>query len=206
MVKRNALLSDYLIFFLAIESASLWLYEIHEIIGWQGLNWLNEDLYSPFVVFFLASMVYLLPFIKKRPYLLGKIFVSLIILYPVNLLSYELGKSLCYNFFGRLIFPGSRMEEFLFLGQITMLYVFVAFAYWFTTHLFFKENSKWNILLIAVLLPLAIPLSMLTIYFFPGFGTNTGFIDAVKMGYPIFWTIMMLGVSGILIERQADLS
>ena len=74
-----------------------------------------------------------------------------------------------------------------------------------TTHKLIKKNKKINVLFITLLLLLIIPLSLLTIQIYTGFGHGTDWIDAVKMGYPIFWTTMFLGLIGLIISSQKNL-
>jgi hypothetical protein len=49
---------------------------------------------------------------------------------------------------------------------------------------------------------MTIPLSLITILLIPGFGHQTGWIDAVKMGYPVFWVTVLLGVAGVWIKER----
>ncbi len=45
-------------------------------------------------------------------------------------------------------------------------------------------------------------LSTGTVDFFPGYGNSTTFIDAIKMGYPFFWIVIIMGQIGFLTEKK----
>jgi hypothetical protein len=194
-----------IIFLFAFLGNVIWLCEIVGIVGWHGLTWLRTVLYSPYPGILTAAMAFMVPFLLNRPLKKKNIFIPLLIFSTANLLCFEAGRIICYMLY--------RMGFFFdvknFIAEVLIvagLYLLLGFTYKITSAIFIRKNTKKNILLISFLLPMAIPLSLLTIEINAGFGTGTGWVDAVKMGYPIFWTTMLLGISGILIEGQPDIS
>jgi hypothetical protein len=193
-----------IIFLLAFAGNAIWLYEVVKIVGWQGLTWLNIRLYSPYFGCLLAACAYLVPFLISRRLNLKNIFISMIILFSTNLICFELGKGLCYSTFAHFPLPGFSLPFKIYLLDSVLLYLFLGLIYKITTGKFIKKSWKVNMLFIALILVFANPLSIISIEINSGYGTGTSWIDAIKMGYPIFWTTILLGISGILIERQPD--
>ncbi len=128
-------------------------------------------------------------------------------LYSINVICFYLGKQLCYEMYSRFGWlSGTSTEIILIPFQGLALFIFLGLSYWLTAHKLLKKNKKINVFFITILLLLSIPLSLLTIQINSGFGSGTGWVDAVKMGYPVFWITMLLGLSGLLITRQTELT
>ena len=70
------------------------------------------------------------------------------------------------------------------------------------SNVWMKKNKKANAIFIDLFALLTIPLSMISVKVIPGFGSGSDWIDAVKMGYPVFWMIASLGISGLMISKQ----
>ena len=201
MTTRNISIAMTIILILSTIGMSVWLFEILKIKSWYGLNWLSGQLYSPYIATLIAVFAFMTPFIFNKQTTTKKIILAIIILYAANMLCFEAGKQLCYAMYCSFCFRTSKDSIFLFTIATT-LFAFLGFAYWFVTNKLIKKNKNINMLTITLLALAVIPLSLLTIQVNTGFGTNTDWIDSVKMGYPIFWTITALGLSGILIAKQ----
>lgn len=196
-------ISLIIIFVFSILGLGLWLYEIVEIKTWFGLNWLSEPLYSPFLAALFAVFAFMTPFIVNKQLTIKKALVSISILYTINIICFQIGKQLCFEMYSRFFwFSETTSNTLLIPIKGLFLFIFLGFAYWLTTYKLIKENKKINLFFITVLLLLTIPLSLLTIQINTGFGSGTNWVDAVKMGYPIFWISMLLGFSGLIISKQ----
>ena len=69
--------------------------------------------------------------------------------------------------------------------------------------MFHNVTSRWlvrvkqlQIILLAILS--VYPLCVFTVKMFPGYGNGNNFVDAVKMGYPYFWIVLLMGLCGIV--------
>ncbi len=209
MAIRKILTSAIIIFFLASVGMALWLYEIAEIKTWCSLNWVREELYSPFFISLIPVLAFMTPFFVNRQLAALSSIISIIILYAANMICFLIGAQLCYEQYDKLFLLVLSSDEHYFIFATLKgfsLYLFLGFTYWLTTHTFLKKNKKINAFFITLLLVLTIPLSLLTIQINTGFGSGTDWVDAVKMGYPIFWTTMLLGLTGIIIARQPNIS
>lgn len=201
MTTRNFWISTALIIFLSLAGLGLWLYEIFKLKGWYSLNWLDGQLYSPYVATLMAVLAFMTPFIISKQVNAKKIILPAIILYVVSILYFEAGKKLCYALYCRFCFWA--MKELIMIFSATfILFAFLSISFWLVTDKLIRRNKKINMLFIGIITFAAIPLSLLSIQLNPGFGSQTGWIDTVKMGYPIFWITLLLGFSGILIARQ----
>ena len=191
-----------LILILALACIIIWLFEILEIKGWFGLDWLDGHLYSPYAITLLVVFAYLTPFLIHRQANPNRLFFLVLLLCGVGILGFEAGKRLSAVPYSR--FGSWDAESILILSIMTIaLFLFLGISFWFVTHRWIKKNSRKNIFLISFLAVTPIPLSLLMvkIYNFGG-PTDTGWIDAVKMGYPFFWIATALGLAGTLIARQ----
>lgn len=207
MITGRIWISLIIIFVFSILGLGLWLYEIVEIKTWFGLNWLSEPLYSPFLAALFSVFAFMTPFFVNKQLTIKKALVSIIILYTINIICFQIGKQLCFEIYNRFFwFSETTSTTLLIPVKGLFLFIFIGFAYWLTTHKLIKENKKINIFFITTLLLLTIPLSLLTIQINSGFGAGTGWVDAVKMGYPVFWISMLLGFSGLMIIRQPFLN
>lgn len=204
MTTRNLWTTMTVIFLLSIVGMGLWLFEILQIKSWYGLNWLSGSLYSPHIATFIAVFAFMTPLIISRQVAIKKIVTPTFILYAASILCFEVGKQLCYKLYCRFCF-WTTIDIVIILSIAFTLFIFLGLSYWLTTQTLIKRNKKVNILYTTTLLLLTIPLSLVTVQVNPGFGSGTGWVDAVKMGYPIFWITIMLGLSGIIIAVQNPL-
>ena len=206
MTKEKIGLSLIFIFVFSSLGMGLWLYEIVEIKKWAGLNWLSDQLYSPFIAALLAVFAFITPFLVNKQLTLKNAIVSINIFYTVNIICFQIGKDLCYELYSRFWLLSGTSTHFLLIPFIGLaLFIFLGLSYWFITHKLIKKNKKINVLFVTLLLLLSVPLSLLTIQVNSGFGSGTDWVDTVKMGYPIFWITMLLGFSGLLIARQPNI-
>ena len=202
-IEKN-LISAILIFFLSSLGMALWLYEIVEIKTWNSLSWLNGQLYSPFLATLFSVFSFMTPFFINKKLTVKKAIIPFIIFFTINIICFQIGKFLCYKMNSKcwwLSNKGTINNTIVMILTALSLFIFLGFSYRLTTCKLMKMNKTINTFFITFLLLLAIPLSLLTIQINPGFGSGTDWVDAVKMGYPIFWISMLLGLIGIILAR-----
>lgn len=206
MTTRNLWITTTIIFILSTVGMSSWLYEIVEIKGWYSLNWLSGQLYSPYIATLFSVFAFMAPFFINRQLTPKNTIICIIIFYMTNIICFEIGKQLCYAMYSKFWWLSGTTSDIIIMALIALfLFIFLGFTYRLTTHKFIKRNRKISTLFITLLLLLITPLSLLTIQINSGYGHGTDWVDAVKMGYPIFWTTILLGVSGIIIAGQKNL-
>lgn len=203
MTTPKTLTAMFVITLLSLLGVGLWLYEMMEIQSWYSLAWLYNQLYSPVVVISITVASFLTGIIISKNFAGTKrLGIGFILLYLVSGLSYWVGKNFCYFIYRFMAPPGILLSTIVFF--VIAVFLFLGFMYWLILHQTVRANKKQNILLIAFLSFLCVPLSLLTVYFFKGLGSGSEWIDAVKMGYPIFWITLLLGIAGIVIAQQAE--
>lgn len=205
----NILISLILIVSLALTGFRIWLYEILVVKGWYGLNWLSKgSIYSSYLITLLVVFAFMLPFILYRHIAIRKFFFLTILFYLISVIYYEVAKqATCTFLFGRCsasIFHSNKFLGYLFIPSIFIL-PFFGRVYWSIVNKFIFKNKKSNRHIISTLVFLTIPFSLLTIQIDPGYGSGTDWIDAIKMGYPVFWITIFFGLSGVFIARQPEL-
>jgi membrane protein YdbS with pleckstrin-like domain len=67
---------------------------------------------------------------------------------------------------------------------------------------FLGRVSRWTVLYVAAAFVLVVLASLLTIQLFPALNRFTDFIHAVKMGYPAFWTVVLVSGAVALGRRH----
>jgi hypothetical protein len=182
----------------------LWLYEILQIKSWTGLLWLNGYMISVFLIIPLtvSSYVLTLRLVVKTSF--KNLIISLLGLSIISLISFHIAREIFYainsRFFG---FTSSH-----FFSIITVLTVIIVpnliycFGYYFMTNRFLIKIRKMTIFLFIGSIVLSIIFGLITVNINSGFGSGSTFIDSVKMGYPIFWLNIFLGIIAIIIPKM----
>lgn len=190
---------------LSLAAWGLWLYEINYVKGWYGLTWLDGSLFSPYYITALVVLSFLLPFILNKIRETRFFISAFVLLYIISWICYVGGKLVCYEMYARFVgsYPGELRALFI---SSALLFLACGLGYRFVTHKLITPLQKRKAVYLSFSLILVIPLSLLTVYLFPGFGDGKDWIDAVKMGYPVFWVTIILGYSGYLLSEPKVIS
>jgi hypothetical protein len=200
MTRRQILFSVGSFLLCAWASIGLWLYEITQIIGWVSLAWLRQPLYSVFPIIGFATFSFLLPvFWAARP---GgwRAFACAASVYAASLAGFYAGKEVVVSLYSAWFVSADYYVEVYGHG-LFVHFLFTAVLY--ACVRVFVGKIPWRYgLWIFLLFLCTLPLSLLTVYLLPGFGHQIGLVDAVKMGYPAFWTNITLGLAGLLTAKS----
>jgi hypothetical protein len=194
--------SSLIIFLLALTANILWLSEICLVKGWAGLQWLNGTLYSPYLSTLLCVMSFTTPFLLSGTRFNTKFVFSAALLFLCSLFLYEAGHIINEIVYSRFSVFISATNRDLLVYTTLCLFPLLGFSYWLITDKLIRKNRETNLLLICIITALVIPLSLLTICLYSGFGSQTGWVDAVKMGYPVFWMTLLMGISGHICVKR----
>lgn len=180
----------------AILNISFWLFEIVVIKKWASLNWLKSPLYAPYAIVLLTTIAHLAP--MQLHYRASRInwFISVSGLYLFSLAEFYAGKQLCYALYSRYWII-TKIDLAIGCTAIGLLFGGLAAACLVSAKQLHRDTNYKSVLANAVLLTCVIPLSLLSIKLIPGYGAGSGWIDAVKMGYPAFWITILLGVAAL---------
>lgn len=185
---------------LGVFSLAIWLYEINTIIGWNSLNWLQQELYSVYIITLLAVISYLLPIARISKVGMKKVFACGITMYMVALGSFLLARTVFYDLYSRV--PNSINLSTWSIWKLFGIVSLVAVVFFLLKQWFLDATDRFHILTLVVALIAVVPMSLITIEYIPGFGVEDHFVDAVKMGYPVFWTNVLLGITSFLMSRK----
>lgn len=179
---------------LALVANALWLGEIFWIVGWEGFSWISHLHYSVFVIALLAVVAYVLPFrmLHRTPWIyVGQ---AILEIYPATLIAFFLAKTLLFSihtqFFGYLNYSAM-------VALLIVVVLLISFSIHLVTSKLLRRVRFTQGIYVAVGIMLALPLSFATIRIFPAWATSHSFVDAVKMGYPFFWIVLLMGFLGI---------
>ncbi len=183
-----------IILVLAIISNGVWLFEIVKKTGGYGAEWLKVDLLSPIIMSICVALAYITPFWIGYQRIDGRIILTTLTYCMINLSTY---------FLTSIILRGSLAETSvaLHLLKIVVLALFAG-GYFYVTDQLIMPLEKKRIALFGFSAIGILLLSWATILFIKGYGTNTSFLNAFKMGYPYFWAAIILGFVGIFLVES----
>lgn len=194
--------SLFIIFPLATASLAIWLFEITKIIGWEGLQWLETELFSPYIICCLAAASFMTPMLLKYRKIDGKIILTFLTFSLINLIAFFLAEVFFKGIYSRADLVGNKYA-FYFLG--VMVFFGFSLGYYLVTHYLIVNMPKLFAIVFATSEVLMFLLAIITVYFIRGFGSHYALIDAIKMGYPQFWVCILLGLSGVfIIAKNAE--
>lgn len=185
-------------FVLGLGSWLLWHYELELRAGWAGLAWLDiEHYYSIWWGLFACSFCFVFTSwsIRNTPLWLGGI--ALCLLFLLSLLGFYLAKSIFYalfqpDFFSR---PDSESYRIKLASGLLLLVSGTGSAFFFIKQrLLFRSNPLHILTFIFVLFTL-VPASLGSVELLLNWSNGERFVDAVKMGYPLFWSPILLGTT-----------
>lgn len=196
----------FLMLLLAFFAQTLWLNWILETYGWNNTSWGNPFDLPVFIINAFAILGYCLPFwnSKKcsRSSILEKIKVFSL-LYSIGYVGFFLATGLLMFVF-RARFGWDRVSLFIFIGILfSLLYTIIYLIYRVSKYAWGQILPMQNGLLVIGVIA-CIMISQVQVFFFQGRGDryDTGFEDAIKMGYPFFWIIIIMTLIGIITEQK----
>jgi hypothetical protein len=206
--KRNIILLVSIIL-LAVLGNIIWLSEILYRFSWVSLGWVRYPLYSPYLLAAFPAFAFLLPFILVKRIDAKRIYSGMFILYGINLLFYHLGDKLLRMTFGRFgiffITIDSDFEAYstaiLILLPIVLFLLF-GICYFLTVKYLIVKIKPITILMFSLSIGLVLFLSIWTYKNLPITTDTERYYNAVKAGYPVFWTIILMGLCGFFVEKR----
>ncbi|WCL82489.1 hypothetical protein PPO43_05170 [Saprospira sp. CCB-QB6] len=192
-------LAIFLSYLLACLAWSLWQFELNFLVGWGGTHWLHVPFYTTPIICGIAAISYMLPlFIWGRNIPLYKYWTIFFLLMGSSWGAYSLAYLAFANLYSKIHFGDTGF----LVGSALFVLVFLESIVFWATRTFFGRSPSFHILSLAFMFIMCVPLSLISIDFFPAFGGGHNFIDAVKMGYPIFWVCLQLGILSYAIHRR----
>jgi hypothetical protein len=182
----------------------LWILEIIQIKGWTGLNWLSGYMNTVILIIPLTVLAFILSLRLFEKVLLKNLITSFLLLSIISWISYEIAREFLYEINSRFFgFSNSlTISIIIVLTGILVPNLFYSIGYYYITNRFLIKIQKMTILLFFGSIVFSIIFGLITLNINSGFGSGTTFIDSVKMGYPIFWLNIFLGLIVIIIIKM----
>ncbi|CAA6826126.1 MAG: Unknown protein [uncultured Aureispira sp.] len=179
--------------FIGVISLLMWWYELHQVIGGSGFGWLEESLRSIYLISFLIVLAFILPMRIELKMPIGWGLFYILLLYGASLGTYFLTKQIFYNLYTKGLIGGDTKIITLSIWKLLATVILLSAIYFIPMRHFHRKTDGMHILTIMVAMISVIPASLISIEQIPLWSAETAFIDAVKLGYPIFWMPIFLG-------------
>jgi hypothetical protein len=170
----------------------LWLGEVVWIKGWTGLAWLSGFNWSAVPICFLVVAVASYLVTERATWRNRLAFVASG--FVLAMAAFVAARAAAFDLFSFKFFYGQSINwwavrDLLFIA-LAGIAVSVGLAV--AAGRFLTPVRGWTVLLLAAALLLALPLSLVTIEIFPALNGSDDAIHSVKMGYPVFWTALLV--------------
>jgi hypothetical protein len=183
---------------LGIASLAMWLTEIRVYIGWEGIEWIRRDLKSVYIITLFIVLSYVLPVvIISKPKWFNSL-ISIVLLYVFSLISYFVSKWIFKQLYTKM---GDETHVVYVWYLILVVTIVAGIFYYLKQFLLFKSEIFHVMTIIAVFISI-VPASLITIEWVKGFSVIESFVEAVKMGYPIFWLNVLMGLVSYSMARK----
>lgn len=179
---------------LALIANALWLVELLQVIGWEGMDWVSYLHYSVFIIALFAVAAYVLPFRWIHHISWMQIGQAALETYPATVVAFFLAKTILFSIYTRLY---GYLNGNMLLLLLVVVVLLISFSIHFVTKKSLRRVRWGHGFFVAAGIVTVVPLSIMTVRFFPGFSEEASFVSAVKMGYPFFWIVVMMGVLGL---------
>lgn len=181
---------------LAVSAWGLWISEILYFTGWNSLNWLRKSLFSPYLILILFTFSFLNPIlqIRRTEEKLNPVFPALI--FAAALICFFSSEVLMKLSYCRSCFLSETQIWLIYSGLVSDCFIF-GFVIQRITENYSGKMPRGFGVIIALGTVFAAVLSMATVQIFPGYGKGKDWVDAVKMGYPVFYSVLLTGLSSV---------
>ena len=190
-------------------SWTAWLGEVLYVKGWQGLRWLDGYPTASVLGVVCVVLSVALPIHVSRGSGLRRVALFVAVSSPIALLSFELARSSLHALHSRsvgfmqLAGETAMARDFVLANAGGLLGAAALTAVGFTIAArAILAPVNWRMAgLFLLALAFVWPMSVLTIWAFPALSGATDYLSAVKMGYPVLWTNVLMALASGLGSR-----
>lgn len=173
----------------ALIAWSMWWTEIWWVKGWNSLAWLSGYNWSAIPICLCIAAVSSIALGRAIPPMQRLRFVAIAAL--LMWAAFDIGRAALFEV-GTAWTTRSGLLFDTWLASLLLADVGVAFALFFCAHKLIAPLRPWTGLLLLLALSAVAPLSAVTIHLIPALRGQTDAVHAVKMGYPVFWTALLV--------------
>ncbi len=192
---------------LAFLGLGCWLHEVLVVRGWEGLAWLSSFPLAAIPGCLFVVLASLVPVWGLAAVLRWKVGLYGVLAWGVALGSFTIARAAMYSSFGRFgmmlaMHPDTRVSYLLSVfGWLFLALVLTSAGMGLGVRWLGFPVRRRTVLFLALALVAVFPASALTIQVLPALHGQRDFIHAVKMGYPVFWTILLVA-GAVALGRQ----
>lgn len=172
----------------------LWWYELHEVIGWQGKGWLRTSLNSVYAINALIVLVFLLPLIVELKMPIIWMVIYSVLLYATSMGAFIAAQAMFRDLYVEGVGLGNETVITVTIWKFLGLLIIVALVFFIPIRHFHRSTEGMHVLTIIVALISVIPASIISLENLPLWAHQITFLYTVKVGYPVFWTPIFLGL------------
>lgn len=172
----------------------LWWYELHALIGWQGMGWVRESLTSVYIITGLVVFVFLLPILVELNMSIIWLVIYGLLLYGASLGAFFTAKAVFYTLHAEALVTNDHQMIAFSIWKLMGIAIALSAVYFIPMRHFHKKTDGMHVLTILVAIISVVPASLISVENLPLWGAKMAFVDAVKLGYPVFWIPIFLGL------------
>jgi hypothetical protein len=172
----------------ALAAWGLWLAEVCWIKGWAGLAWLSGFNWSALPICALIMITASYCVSARAAWRERMMFTA--VGWVIALAAFVLVRLAAFDLFSRDLGP-VRWQPF----SAALAGLLMSTGLTFAANRWLTAMRHWTGLLLAAGLLLVMPLSIATIKVLPALNGSTDEIHSIKMGYPVFWTAVLVPVA-----------
>jgi hypothetical protein len=177
---------------IAIVSNALWLGEVCLVKGWAGLRWLDGFNWSAIPISVLVAVACVIGLPKLQRNARPSLFV--VLMSALTLAAFALSRYSLMSLMGRTYFITGGMSSHAAAEILLLILCGLALSFGIVllTVRFLAPLAAWTVICVALAVLLALPLAVGSIAIVPAINGATDAIHAVKMGYPVFWAVLLV--------------
>lgn len=193
MLPRIKLRFFLLLFLVSIFNTFIWQAEILFLVGWDGLQWLKQELLSILPISLIISIVSVIfPIQKLKKENSAKLYLCILSMFLLLVFSFYSSKGAITSlmYIDHLLIVKGEFDLIVIyaLSKLVISLLLASFGVAIIYSMYIKSSILKTSIIILVALLLMPILSILTIKIIPAINGSTDYIHSVKMGYHIFWT------------------
>lgn len=172
----------------------LWWHDLHQVIGWQGNGWLRKPLFSVYPIIFLIVVSFLLPMAVELKMPKEWVLFYIVLLFGTSCWAFFEAKDILHRLYAHGLHVGDQYLAAVSIWELMGVVVVFSIIFFIPMRHFHRTTDGMHIITIMVAVISVIPASIISIENLPLWDCKMNFMDAVKIGYPIFWITVFLGL------------
>lgn len=171
----------------------LWWWEWRQVVPKEGLAWTQHDWNCIYPIIFLTVTIFLWPLYCTFAMSWRWALVYGVLLSGASWMTYYSAHSIFQTLYLEGLLTDNRNLAAWSLWKLLGIALSLAICYFLPLWHYHKTTDGMHILTLVEVFILVVPCSLITLELFPIGNAEISFMNAVKLGYPVFWTVIGLG-------------